>query len=48
MQIGRIAVDHVQALVLEDGLLKDTLVGMSFLNRLEKFQIADGSLLLSQ
>jgi aspartyl protease family protein len=48
LQIGRIAVDHVQAVVLEDEALSGTLIGMSFLKQLSKFQVEDGSLLLVQ
>jgi len=48
LQIGRIAVDKVQAVVLEDEALSGTLIGMSFLKQLSKFQVEDGSLLLVQ
>lgn len=48
MQIGRIFVENVEAMVLDDRALKGTLVGMSFLNRLSKFQIDNGALLLQQ
>ncbi len=48
LQIGRIAVDNVQAVVLEDKALGDTLIGMSFLKRLGKFSVEDGALLLVQ
>lgn len=48
VQIGRISVENVQAAVLEDAALDGTLVGMSFLNRLSKFQVEDGALLLVQ
>lgn len=48
LQIGRIAVDHVPAVVLEDKALATTLIGMSFLQRLDKFQVTDGQLLLAQ
>lgn len=48
IQIGRIAVDGVQAVVLDDAALKGTLVGMSFLKRLDKYVVQDGSLLLQQ
>jgi aspartyl protease family protein len=48
LQIGRIAVDDVQAVVLEDGALDGTLIGMSFLKQLSKFEIEDGALLLVQ
>jgi len=48
LQIGRIRVDGVQAVVLEDKSLKQTLVGMSFLNRLSTFRVERGRLLLEQ
>ncbi|THF57981.1 TIGR02281 family clan AA aspartic protease [Ollibium composti] len=48
LQIGRIAVDHVPAVVLDDKALATTLIGMSFLRRLDKFQVQDGKLLLAQ
>ena len=48
MQIGRIAIGNVQAVVLEDEALSGTLIGMSFLKQLSKFQVEDGSLLLVQ
>ena len=48
IQIGRIMVEDVQAAVLEDAALDGTLVGMSFLNRLSKFHVENGALLLVQ
>jgi aspartyl protease family protein len=48
LQIGRIAVEDVQAVVLEDQALDGALIGMSFLKQLSKFQVEDGSLLLVQ
>ena len=48
IQIGRITVENVQAVVLDDKALKGTLIGMTFLNELKKYQVADGSLLLEQ
>src|SRR5262245_55593488 len=48
LQIGRIAVGKVEAFVLEDAALSGTLIGMSFLKQLSKFQVEDGSLLLVQ
>ncbi|KQS81378.1 hypothetical protein ASG25_07970 [Rhizobium sp. Leaf384] len=46
VKIGSIAVDNVQAMVLPDTALSETLVGMSFLNRLSSFAVEDGSLRL--
>ena len=48
LQIGRIYIESVQALVLDDKALDGTLIGMSFLKRLDKYEVADGALVLSQ
>lgn len=48
VQIGRISLERIEALVLEDRALDGVLVGMSFLNRLSKFQVADGALVMQQ
>ena len=48
LQIGRIRVEGVQAVVLEDKSLKQTLIGMSFLNELSTFRVERGKLLLEQ
>ena len=48
LQIGRIVVDNVQAVVLQDKALSGTLIGMSFLNRLGKFEVKNGTLLMVQ
>ena len=48
LQIGRIHIESVQALVLDDNALDGTLIGMSFLNRLGRFEVADGALVLTQ
>lgn len=48
VEIGRIFVRDVQALVLEDDALDGVLVGMSFLNRLQRFQVEDGRLAMQQ
>lgn len=48
LQIGRIYVRDIQAMVLEDRALNKILVGMSFLSRLQKFQVEGGTLLLEQ
>jgi len=48
LQVGRIRIDGVQAVVLEDASLKQTLVGMSFLSRLSTFRVENGRLLLEQ
>jgi aspartyl protease family protein len=48
LQIGRITVEGVQAVVLDDKALQTNLIGMSFLQRLEKYQVENGTLLLVQ
>lgn len=48
LQIGRISVDDVPVAVLEDKALDGTLIGMSFLSRLKKYQVENGALLLVQ
>ena len=48
LQIGRISIEDVKAVVLEDSALSGTLIGASFLNRLAKYQVEDGALLLVQ
>ncbi len=48
LQIGKIFLEDVQAVVLDDTALRTTLVGMSFLKRLSKFEVENGSLLLVQ
>jgi aspartyl protease family protein len=48
LQIGRILVENVDAVVLDDNALEGTLIGVSFLNRLAKYQVENGALLLVQ
>jgi aspartyl protease family protein len=48
LQIGKISVDNIQAMVLDDRALQVNLIGMSFLQRLQKYQVQDGALLLVQ
>lgn len=48
LQIGRILVENVDAVVLDDQALDGTLIGVSFLNRLAKYQVENGALLLVQ
>lgn len=48
LQIGRITVENVEAMVLDDKALAGTLIGASFLNRLAKYQVEGGKLLLMQ
>lgn len=46
--IGRVTVRDVRATVSRDEALSTVLLGMSFLNRLKKFEIASGTLVLTQ
>jgi len=48
VQIGRIQVADVEAMVLEDKALSGTLVGMSFLRRLQSFRVESGTLVMEQ
>lgn len=48
VEIGRIRIDNVQAMVLEDSALSDTLLGMSFLKSLARFEISGDTLTLTQ
>ncbi|RWK41940.1 TIGR02281 family clan AA aspartic protease [Mesorhizobium sp.] len=48
LQIGKITLDGVQAVVLDDKALRTNLIGLSFLQRLEKYQVENGALLLVQ
>ncbi len=48
LEIGRIHVENVDAVVLEDNALTGTLIGMSFLKRLQSFQVDSGRLVLKQ
>ncbi len=48
LQIGRVYVENVDAVILEDKALAGTLIGMSFLKRLQSFQVDNGKLVLEQ
>ena len=48
ISIGKVTVNNVDAMVLEDRSLGGTLLGMSFLNQLSGFEIKNGYLLLTQ
>jgi len=48
LQIGKITVEDIQAVVLDDRALRTNLIGMSFLQRLGKYQVENGTLLLVQ
>lgn len=48
IEIGRIRVDNVDAVVMEDKSLHNTLIGMSLLKQLARFEVKDEVLLLEQ
>jgi aspartyl protease family protein len=48
IQIGRVKVRDVEAAVLDDRALDGTLLGMSFLKRLDGFTVSKGDLILKQ
>lgn len=48
LQIGRIVVENVEAVVLDDSALDGTLIGVSFLKRLARYQVENNALLLVQ
>lgn len=48
LALGRIELRDVEAVVLDDKALRDTLVGMSFLSRLKRYSVEDGALALEQ
>ena len=48
IQIGRVKVRDVEAMILDDRALDGTLLGMTFLSRLDSFSVTDGDLILKQ
>ena len=48
IEIGRVKVNNVKATISRDSALNVVLLGMTFLNKLDKFEIARGKLVLSQ
>jgi len=46
IEVGDVEVDDVDGMVLPEGALRGTLLGMSFLGRLQSFRIEDGVLYL--
>lgn len=48
LSIGDITVRNVKAAVVEPGLLQHTLLGMSFLGRLSRFEMRQGALILQE
>ncbi|MEL6754457.1 MAG: TIGR02281 family clan AA aspartic protease, partial [Pseudomonadota bacterium] len=47
IQIGRVKVDAIEAMVLRDGL-DQSLLGMTFLSQLESYEFRRGNLILRQ
>lgn len=48
IEIGRVRLENVEAMVLHDDALSDTLLGMSFLKRLRHYEVSNGTLVLTQ
>jgi aspartyl protease family protein len=48
VEIDDLVVRNVAAMVLPDGALSDNLLGLSFLQRLRRFEYSDGKLVLEQ
>jgi aspartyl protease family protein len=48
IEIGRVIARDIKASVLKDSALGGTLLGMSFLGKLKRVEVADGSLVLTQ
>jgi aspartyl protease family protein len=48
IEIGTIAVSGLQAMVLPDDVLATNLLGVSFLSRLKRYEVADGRMVLEQ
>lgn len=46
VMINNVKVRDVEGLVLQEGAMKGTLLGMSFLSRLKSFTVSDGKLIL--
>ena len=48
IEVGGITVYDVQAMVLPDDILGKNLLGMAFLSRLKRYEVADGRLVMEQ
>jgi aspartyl protease family protein len=46
VDVGGLVVRDVEAMVLPDGALSENLLGMSFLSRLKRFELANGQMVL--
>ena len=44
MEIGAISVDNIEAFVLDDKALSSTLIGMSFMSKLQSYRVKDNRL----
>lgn len=48
LQIGKIELDDVDAVIIDDRSLGTNLIGMSFLKRLDKYTVENGALMMAQ
>lgn len=48
LQVGKITLDNIEAVVIDDKALSTNLIGMNFLSRLGKYGVEDGALLMVQ
>lgn len=48
LEVGRVAVNGVQAVVLDDDALSGTLIGMSFLSRLKRYHVENHAMVLEE
>ena len=48
IELGGLVVRDVDALVLPDAALSENLLGMSFLSKLKRFEVAGGKMVLEQ
>lgn len=48
LEVGRVTVHDVQAVVLDDAALSGTLIGMSFLSRLKRYHVENRAMVLEQ
>jgi aspartyl protease family protein len=48
VRLGPITLDNVDALVMEEGLLRTNLLGMSFLKRLSRYEVRNDTLVLER
>ena len=48
IELGGLVVRDVDALVLPDAALSENLLGMSFLSKLKRFEVANGKMVLEQ